>query len=38
MADVLKKIEEILIDMWNYLYKFLCYISGDKLNEDWLVD
>ena len=38
MAAVLAKIEEILIDMWNYLYRFLCYISGDKFNEEWVVD
>ena len=37
MKDVLAKIEEILTDMWNYLYKFLCYITGDELHEEWLV-
>ena len=38
MQAVMDKIQEILVDMWNYLYKFLCYISGDEMKEEWLVD
>lgn len=38
MKDILKKIEIILIDMWNYLYRFLCHITGETVNEDWIVD
>lgn len=33
----LETIEMILIDMWNYLYNFLCYLFGEEVNEDWLV-
>ncbi len=38
MNDALKQIEIILIDMWNYLYRFLCKILGQTVNEDWIVD
>ena len=38
MKDVLKQIEIILIDMWNYLYRFLCHIVGEDVNEDWILD
>ena len=38
MKDILKKIEIILIDMWNYLYRFLCHITGETVNADWIVD
>lgn len=38
MKDALKKIEIILIDMWNYLYRFLCHIVGEGVNEDWIID
>lgn len=33
MADFFAKIETILIDMWNYLYKFLCHFY-DKEPDD----
>lgn len=38
MKDALKQIEIILIDMWNYLYRFLCHIVGEDVNEDWIID
>lgn len=38
MKDALKQIEIILIDMWNYLYRFLCHIVGEDVNEDWILD
>ena len=38
MKDALKQIEIILIDMWNYLYRFLCHITGTDVNEDWILD
>lgn len=37
MNDFLKEFETILKDMWNYLYRFLCHITGEEVNEDWLV-
>lgn len=38
MKDALKQIEIILIDMWNYLYRFLCHILNQDVNEDWILD
>ncbi len=38
MNDFLKQIEIILIDMWNYLYRFLCHLHGEDVNDDWIVD
>ena len=38
MNDFLKQIEVILIDMWNYLYKFLCHLTDTEVKEDWSVD
>ena len=38
MKDALKKIEIILIDMSNYLYRVLCHIVGEDVNEDWIID
>lgn len=38
MKDALKQVEIILIDMWNYLYRFLCHIVGEDVNEDWIID
>lgn len=38
MNEILKKIETILIDMWNYLYRFLCHFWDQDVNEDWIVD
>ena len=38
MAEILKKIEVILIDMWNYLYRFLSHMLDQEPNEDWIVD
>ena len=34
MADFLKTIEMILIDMWNYLHVLLQYILNDKTEGD----
>lgn len=34
MTDFLKTLENILIDLWNYLYMFLCYLSGVTPNPD----
>lgn len=37
MDNFLKQVEIILIDMWNYLYRFLCHLTGvepdDKNNR-----
>ena len=38
MKEFLKQFEAILIDLWNYLYRFLCNILGEEANEDWLVN
>ena len=38
MAEFFKQIEIILIDMWIYLYCFVCHLHGDiEVEEDWLV-
>lgn len=34
MADFLKTIEMILIDMWNYLYVFLQYIINGETDGE----
>ncbi len=38
MQDALKQVEIILIDMWNYLYRFLCHILKQEVHEDWILD
>lgn len=38
MADFFKQVEVILIDLWNYLYRFLCHLTKQEPNEDWIVD
>lgn len=38
MADFFKQIEIVLIDLWNWLYRFLCHIWDEELNEDYMVD
>lgn len=37
MADFLKQVEIILIDMWNYLYRFLCHLTDQEVNDDLIV-
>lgn len=38
MENFLKQIEIFLIDMWNYLYRFLCHLSDVEPDEDNRVD
>lgn len=38
MKDFFGEFEVILIDMWNYLYRFLCHLLGEEVNEEWIVD
>ena len=38
MAEFFRKIEVILIDLWNYLYRFLAQITGETVDEDLIVD
>lgn len=38
MKDILNKIEIVLTDMWNYLYRFLAHIFGENVNDDWMVE
>ncbi len=38
MSEFFKQIEVMFIDMWNYLYRFLCHLWDEEVNEDWIVD
>lgn len=38
MAEFFRKIEVFLIDMWNYLYRFLAHITGEEVDEGLIVD
>ena len=38
MAEFFKKIEIILVDLWNYLYRFLAHITGEEVDEGLIVD
>lgn len=38
MAEFFRKIEVILVDMWNYLYRFLCHLTGETVNDDLIVE
>lgn len=38
MAEFFRKIEVILIDMWNYLYRFLAHLTGETVDDDLIVD
>ncbi len=37
MADFIKQIEIVFVDLWNYFYVFLCNLWDEELNEDWIV-
>ena len=37
MKDFLSYLERELISLWNYLYRFLCHILDQDVNEDWIV-
>lgn len=34
MTEFLQTVEKVLIDLWNYLYMFLCHLSGVEPNPD----
>ncbi len=38
MADFIKQIEIVFIDLWNYFYVLLCNLWDEELNEDWIVE
>ena len=35
--DIIKEIEIILTDLWNYFYVFLCNLWDQEVNEDLIV-
>lgn len=37
MNEFFKNLENELIGLWNYLYRFLCNLLGEEVNEDWIV-
>lgn len=38
MNDFLKTLENILIDLWNYLYRFLCHITETEPKDENIVE
>lgn len=38
MNDFLKSLENILIDLWNYLYVFLCHLTNTEpdIKNEWV--
>lgn len=37
MAEFFRKIEVILTDLWNYLYRFLAHLTGETVDEGLIV-
>ena len=37
MNETFAKLEKYFWQMWNELYKYICEIFGEEVNEDWLV-
>ena len=37
MNETFAELEKYFWQMWNELYKYICEIFGEEVNEDWLV-
>ncbi len=37
MEKFFETIEQIIVKVWNELYRYLCEIMDGEVNEDWII-